>query len=75
MSKNYEDVYVVWEKEEGEPEHPELEANDGVFVDPNDPQLTEEVVEDNPNANAYGTTLRVKMDLRGSPESIAEFRF
>ena len=72
MSETYEYVHVPWGKDDDEPEHPELESGDGEVIDPNDARLTQEIIEVNPKADAYGTTLRVRMNLGGLPESVAE---
>lgn len=55
-----------------------LEASDCASVDPNDPRLTEEITQIDPEANAYGPNfaiLKVRMESsRGSPLTIAEQR-
>jgi hypothetical protein len=60
-------VNIPLEKEDDE--HPELDAGDGVLIDINDPSLTEEVLHENAEADAYAerATLKVTSDLHGSP--------
>jgi hypothetical protein len=62
MSDEY--VNVPLEKEDDE--HPELDARHGVLIDINDPSLTEEVLHENAEADAYAerATLKVTSDLQ-----------
>jgi hypothetical protein len=43
----------------------ELERNDGVLIDIDDPRLNEEVIHDDPGFDAYVGTFRVRMDTDG----------
>ena len=63
MSDEY--VNIPLEKEDD----PELDARHGALIDINDPGLTEEVLHENAEADAYAerATLKVTSDLHGSP--------
>jgi hypothetical protein len=67
--------YLVVElpPDEDEPLHPELEAGDGQTVDSSDPRLTQEVLWEDPAADAYATHVAVKIliDAGGDPVSVA----
>lgn len=67
--------YLVVElpRDEDEPLHPELEASDDQVIDVNDPRLTQEVIWEDPAADAYATHVAVKImiDASGEPASIA----
>jgi len=68
MNERHELVIVPLPKDEDEYEHPELgHSPSGEPIDINDPQLTEEILLEDPEADAYATsaTLKIKMDMRG----------
>jgi len=71
MMERDEYVIVPLERDEDEREHPELEAYDGPLVDINDPRLTEEIIVEDPEADAYAryAVMRFKMATDGSPYS------
>ena len=73
MNAATEDEYMLVSlpRDEEEPEHPELEPYNGPVVEASDPRLTEEILADDPEGDAYAPyrVMRFKKASDGSPYS------